>query len=281
MAHPQIAAFARLADGNTAPVRKIEGQTTLLGRTMHAISHDPIHDEIFVPQEISQGILTFRGGADGEEAPIRVIQGSLTQLQRPDQLEVDPVHNEIFVPQQGKILVFQRDAKGNVAPIRILKPSSDVRFGNGVAVDPVNNVLVVAGSVASGTGEGGGRSQARLLIYNRTDEGTVAPKAMIGGPNSHYGGGAFTIYPPKKEIIVATRWNGEAIDVAELAATDHYVGVWSEQDKGDVPPQWIVGGPNGIFQQIRNLALDPKNKSMIVADKRLNSVLTFYFPEMF
>jgi hypothetical protein len=276
--HPQIATFARLADGNTAPVRKIEGQKTLMARTMHAISYDEIHDEIMVPQELAQAILTFRGGANGEEPPIRVIQGPLTQMHQPDVLYLDAVHNEIFVPQRdpiNKILVFQRDANGNVAPIRILRPSGDVRFGNSVAIDPVNNLLLVAGSVT-----GGSRSQARLLIYNRTDEGMVAPKAAIGGPNSHYNGGAMAVYPPKGWIIVASNWGGRN-RVSDLANDDGYVGVWSIQDSGDVPPRWIVGGPNGIFQQIRNVALDPRNKGLIVADKRLNSVLTFYFPEMF
>jgi hypothetical protein len=32
---------------------------------------------------------------------------------------------------------------------------------------------------------------------------------------------------------------------------------------------------------VRGVDLDPKNKSVIVTDKRLNAVLTFSFPEMF
>ena len=52
----------------------------MLGRTMHSIVYDDLHDEFVVPQQFGQAILTFRGGADGEEAPVRVIQGSLTQL---------------------------------------------------------------------------------------------------------------------------------------------------------------------------------------------------------
>jgi hypothetical protein len=31
----------------------------------------------------------------------------------------------------------------------------------------------------------------------------------------------------------------------------------------------------------RGIALDVKNKNMLVSDKRLNAVLTFHFPEMF
>ena len=246
---------------------------------MHAISYDEIRDEIVVPQEIAQAIMTFRGGANGEEPPIRVIQGSLTQMHQPDVMHLDPVHGEIFVPQRdpvNKVLVFQREANGNVAPIRILRPAGDVRFGNDVAVDPVNNLLLVEGSVMSE-----GRRQTRLLIYNRTDEGVVAPKAMLGGPRSHWTGGSFVVYPAKGWIVSTSRWSGRSGGGGELANDDGFVGVWSIHDNGDVPPRWILGGPNGIFQQTRNLVLDPKHQSLLIADKRLNSVLTFFFPEMF
>ncbi|MCH7978935.1 MAG: hypothetical protein IH935_08165, partial [Acidobacteria bacterium] len=75
MAHPQIAAFTRLAKENEAPTRLIAGQKTLLARTMHDIRYNAIHDEFVVNNPFAQAILVFRGGADGEEAPIRVIQG--------------------------------------------------------------------------------------------------------------------------------------------------------------------------------------------------------------
>ena len=118
MAHPQIAAFARVANGADEPTRRIEGQRTLLGRTMHGIEYDEVHDEIVVPQQFAQAIMTFRGGANGAEVPIRVIQGDQTQLARPDRMAIDPVNNEIFVPDGGKILVFAREANGNVAPTK-------------------------------------------------------------------------------------------------------------------------------------------------------------------
>ena len=80
MTHPQIAAFARLAKENQPPVRTLEGQKTLLSRTMHGFSYDPIHDEIVVNSPLSQAILVFRGGANGEEAPLRIIQGPKTGI---------------------------------------------------------------------------------------------------------------------------------------------------------------------------------------------------------
>jgi hypothetical protein len=99
VAHPQIAVFACLADGDARRVRAIEGQKTQLGRTMHGIAYDAIHNEIFVPQQFGQGILVFEGNATGEIAPKRVIQGPDTQLIALDRLAVDPVNNEIYVPE--------------------------------------------------------------------------------------------------------------------------------------------------------------------------------------
>src|SRR5580704_18941748 len=79
--HPQIAAFPRLGLDNTPPVRSLEGQKTLISRTMHGFAYDEPRDEIVVTSPLAQAVLIFRGGANGEEAPIRVIQGPHTQIQ--------------------------------------------------------------------------------------------------------------------------------------------------------------------------------------------------------
>ena len=60
-----------------------------------------------------------------------------------------------------------------------------------------------------------------------------------------------------------------------------FVGAWSVNDNGDVPPRWTIGGPNQYLKQPRGVDLDIKNKSVVVSDKVLNSVLTFYYPEIF
>ena len=278
MAHPQIAVFARLAKNGAKPVRKVEGQGSLLGRTMHGIAYDPIHDEFTVPQQFGQAILTYRGGANGEEAPIRVIQGPHTQLDAPEHLEVDPVHNEIFVPtRDGAVLVFPRDGKGDVAPVRVLRgPDTMVAGDAPLAVDPVNNLLIVGGGARGADG----RRETRLLIFNRTDSGNAKPKSVIGGPQSrlYSFGGPFAVYPQKGEILASVRGPGP---YAELSSDEAYVGVWSIRDSGDVPPRWTIGGPHGVLRMPRGIALDVKNKNMLVSDKRLNAVLTFHFPEIF
>ena len=232
------------------------------------------HDEFTVPQQFAQAILTYRKNADKEKRPIRILQDPHSQLDAPEHLKVDPVHNEIFVPtRHGSILVFPRDGQGDVAPIRVLQgPDTLLGSDEPLVVDPVHNLLISGGTA--------GRGQPRLLIFNRTDSGNVKPKAVIGGPKSRLNsfGGPFAVYPPKGEIMVSVRGPGP---YAELSSDESFVSVWSINDNGDVPPRWTIGGPKGVLRMPRGIALDVKNRNMLVSDKRLNAVLTFHFPELF
>ena len=46
-------------------------------------------------------------------------------------------------------------------------------------------------------------------------------------------------------------------------------------------PSGPSAAPHGVLKMPRGIALDVKNKNMLVSDKRLNAVLTFHFPEIF
>ncbi|PYS04206.1 MAG: hypothetical protein DMG16_03370 [Acidobacteria bacterium] len=273
MTHPQIAAFAREAKENQPPVRTIEGQKTLLSRTMHGFSYDPIHDEIVVNSPLSQAILTFRGAVNGEEAPLRVIQGPKTRIlgmgyAALSTVTADPVHNEIFLPigsggyrgegtggPQG-VLVFDRMGNGDVAPKRMLAgPDTQIRNSTPqVAVDPIHNLLVVKSN--------------GLLIFDRAAEGNTKPLRVIRGPKTGgFGGGQITVYA-EKGLILSNSMDGWA--------------VWSINDDGDVAPRWRIpvkqitgGGQNS------GIAVIPKHKEIMIASALQNRVLTFYFPELF
>ena len=273
MAHPQIAAFSRLAKENTNPARLLAGQKTLLSRTMHDIRYDEIRDEFIVNNPFAHAILIFRGSADKEEAPIRIIQGPHTELGGSSRLELDSVNGEIYVPEGRRILVFPRGANGDVAPVRILGgPDTRIRNAGGVAVDPVHNLVVVGTQF-----RGEGVSAGSLLFYDRTANGNVKPRAAIQGPNSGLVRALqMQIYPPKGWIVVAQAGAGD-----EMEPEDVFVGVWNINDNGDVPPRWKLGGPKSGLKKPRGVTLNPKHKEMYVADMRLNEVLTFYFPELF
>jgi len=298
VAHPQIATFARLAGEDAKPARVLAGQTTKLSRTMHDIRYDAVHDLIFVTNPFANAILAFRGGANGEEAPVRIIQGPHTQLRgNTDRLELDTVHNEVYVPLYNAILVFPLDGSGDVAPIRVLRgPDTQLKSAGSIAVDPVNNLMVVG--LSGGEGQGnttenssaenrasdvpagmqyGGQGNGGMLIFNRTDNGNVKPRGVIQGPRT----GIFRIlqlqvYPPKGWIVATQPGRPDAEEPEGV-----YVGVWSVRDNGDLPPRWKLGGPKSTLKKPRGVVLDPKHKELIVADMRLNALLTYYFPELF
>lgn len=249
-------------------MRAISGQKSLVARTSHGIAYDPIRDVFMVPQFYGQAILVFRGGADGEEAPIRIIQGLKTQLRNPDKLMLDAVSNEIYVPQGDRVLVFSGDGQGDLAPKRVLGPDKTLG-AQLVAIDPVRNLLVVAG--------GGGRGrQGRFQIFDRTASGDAKAKWVIQGPHAEIN---FLFGPieisPRGWIVAGIRTQ------AELGGDDNFVGVWDMYAKGDVPPIYRIGGPNVLLQQVRGVTLDTKHKELIVTDKRINGILTYSFPEIF
>lgn len=274
MAHPQIAAFARLAEGGKAPVRRIEGQETLLGRASHAIVYDEMHDEIVVPQGFAQAILTFRGAASGEERPIRLIHGSRTQLQDPDPLAVDPINNEIFVPEDNRVLVFAREADGNVAPIRIFRVPDDIQLGI-PGVFPTHDLLVVSSRANRGEGKD------QLLVFNRRAQGDARPLRVIGGPRTMLDEEIRELRVYRDWIVVAHTVTGKPPADPSWSA----VSVWSIHDEGDVPPRWSMnlGKLDGVPFDIKSIDLDPKNRTIVVATGRKpnNAVLTYSFPELF
>lgn len=243
---------------------------------MHDIQYDAVHDEFVFANSFGQAILTFRGGADGGEPPLRVIQGPRTQLEDPDRVDVDPVHNELFTVTNESVLVFPRLGNGDVAPIRVIRgPDTMLTRASALAVDPVNNLIVVRVRVESPTARRG----TQLLIFNRTDNGNVKPRAVIGGPKTGFlegsaGNSQLRVYPPKG-------WIFSPYKRSELDENDEYndvLAVWSIHDNGDVPPRWAFGGPKSKIHGLR-VAFNPKTKEVVLGGGR--TLKTFYLPELF
>jgi len=271
--HPQIAAFARMSAINSPYVRSIEGQRSLLGRTMHDLAYDQVHDEIVVTSPLAQAILTFRGSANGEERPIRVIQGPHTGiwgLGATGKVGIDATNGEILLATPAQdIRVFSRLANGDIPPVRIIKgPDTQIdngqqRTGGGnvpaIRVDPVHNLLLIP----SGGNNGGG---GKVLVFDRTASGNVKPRAVIAGPVRM--GNQFEVYGPTQVMVTHSR------DTLEI---------WKIPDHGvsTDPPMLRIGAPLGRQAADTGIALDPAHKEVIVATSGGNSILTFSVPEVF
>jgi hypothetical protein len=266
---PVIAAFARLAKENTPPLRFIEGQKTLISRTMHALAYNELHDEIVVGSPLVQTILTFKGGTGGDTAPIRVIQGPKTQIQGTDydgndKISLDQHNGEIYIPSataggpgKGVILIFDRLANGDVPPKRILGgPDTGFNFptpkGQGfpnVAVDHTRNLLIVA------TG-------GQMKIFDRTASGNAKPLRTITG-----GGGQVKVYPPKGMIIGSC--GGGAICA------------WNIEDTGNAVPRYKIPAQQLTGVGFSGLAIDPLHKEVMLPSGGENVIVTFSWPEVF
>lgn len=256
MNHPQIAAFARLAEENSIPTRKLEGQLTRLGRTVHDLSFDPIHDEIVVSSPFAQAILTFRGGAYGEEPPIRIIQGPKTQIvseRGMDKVTIDPFNEEILVATSlEQVLVFPREANGDVAPIRVLGGPDTRINGRGrpaMRVDPKNDLLFVANG-------------SEILIFDRRASGNTPPKAVIPGPSNI--------------------WQFEVYDDMLIFPRGDNIVAWSIHDAGEgARPLLSIPAPLGERAAQTGIALNPLHQEVLIGTGQGNQIRTFVVPELF
>jgi hypothetical protein len=280
-----------MANGNLAPKRVIEGQATKLSRTIHEMDYDPIHDEIVVTNPQAGAILVFRGSANGNEAPVRVIQGSNTRLFFPHTVSVDTRNDEILVGDPGRrgVLVFPRDGNGNIPPKREVTPRSGFWIV-GTAVDPINDLLVVALRIRVG-------GQGALYIYNRTAAGDAEPRAIIAGPktgilspwqveifdgkiyvalaNNVYRAlyeGVFQREGVSKDVEILSPWRSDVLGS---------VSVWNVTDSGDVAPRAIIKGPVSDLVHPGGVALNPKLGEIYASDSVRNGVYTYLVPEFF
>jgi DNA-binding beta-propeller fold protein YncE len=268
-----------------APKRVITGQRSKLGRTIHGLAYDPVHDEIVVPNALADAILVFRGSADGDEPPIRVIQGLCTKLVTPHSVSLDLEHGEILVASlTGKrINVFRWDANGDVAPLRVLSgPQTELGHVVGIAVDPQRNLMAVANS-------------EDILVFNRTDNGNIAPRARIAGPKTGITDEPWQMQFYKGRIFLAASnhlhvnlYSGVTLKDSSKAVPDDpwlnptlgFVGVWNITDNGDVPPRAMIRGPfSGLLHPV-GLALNPTDGEIYVSDSVRNGILSFLVPDL-
>ena len=147
---PSITVYPGTANGDVAPVRRIQGAKTGLNWPM-ALDVDPQHNEIAVANNGDSSIRVFRRTASGNAAPVRVIKGARTGIKGPMGVAFDVKHDEIWLANYGDhtALVFARTAAGNLAPKRVLRNapvgSPTVGFGNpgAVAYDSKRDEILV------------------------------------------------------------------------------------------------------------------------------------------
>jgi DNA-binding beta-propeller fold protein YncE len=147
---PSITVFALSADGNTPPLRVIQGPKTQLDWP-GAMSLDPDTGDLYVANDMGQSIIVFHGKDAGDVAPARVIKGAKTGLSYPTGVFVDAKNKEVWASNLGNssATVYPLTAKGDVAPLRIIRSAEDgkqsLRFGKTQALvyDSIREEILV------------------------------------------------------------------------------------------------------------------------------------------
>jgi hypothetical protein len=202
-------------------------------------------------------------------------------------LYVDTVHDEMIVDSgDDAVLVFNRTANGDVPPLRRLGgPKTRIRNIYGMAVDTIHNLIIVANRVeVAGTRE----SEDGILIFDRTAEGDVPPKAVIAGPKTGIIKIRQVVVDDERGQIFATiknnfenyEWKDERPSPWNPDKTG-FIGVWSINDNGDVPPRGVIKGPATGLVWPAGVAINPANHEVYTIDSVSNALFMYRMPELF
>ncbi len=136
---PSITVYPLDANGDTAPLRIIQGAQTQLDWP-GAMFVDPDKGEVYVTNSVGQSILVFGAKDKGDVPPRRILKGPRTGISYPASLAVDVKNQELWVSNLGSAsaTVYPLTANGDVPPLRTIRsaPANKVslKFGKTQAV---------------------------------------------------------------------------------------------------------------------------------------------------
>src|SRR2546422_75950 len=154
------------------------------------MAYDPVHDEILVPSFYAFAILTFRGDANGNGGPVATDGGGGRRV--------------------PAIRIFDRMANGNAKPLRVISGSS-AREAWLMTTYPEKGIIfavVRPGNTGGLEGDISGRYQLDdyVGVWSIFDEGDVAPRFTIGGPNVLLKDArGIAVDPKSKDVMVSDK----------------------------------------------------------------------------
>jgi len=172
-----VTVYDQNADGNISPVRAITGASTLLSRPIGlAIDSNYIYVvnmENASSADLYLSITVYNLTDNGNIEPVRTISGEQTNLGTaghggPGGIAVDANYIYVVRPAIDAVLVYNINADGDVAPVRIIAGNLTgmaVPYG----VDVNENFIYVA------------NLDSAVTVYGLTADGNVSPATTITG----------------------------------------------------------------------------------------------------
>jgi DNA-binding beta-propeller fold protein YncE len=132
---PSITIHALDAQGDTAPLRTIEGPKTQLNWPT-GIAFEPKRNELYVANDTGDAVLVFNAAASGDVAPVRILKGPKSLIKNPLGVFVDTKNDELWVANFGNhtATVYKTTAAGDTPPLRVIRSTplgqAPVMLGN-------------------------------------------------------------------------------------------------------------------------------------------------------
>ena len=192
-----VLVFRGDAKGEQAPIRMIQGPRTQILRP-ETVTVDVPHGEIIVGEDGGKDILVFRRDAQGDTPPLRIIRGPKTGLDEVRGVAVDPARNLIVVSSYSRkgttgLFIFDRMDEGDVVPKAVIAgPHTGIVRIRQVELDSGQGKIFVAVKNNTESYRFDAASPAPwnpaelgfIGVWDISDHGDVAPRAVIKGPAS-------------------------------------------------------------------------------------------------
>ena len=249
------------------PIRTIRDKDPIYS----AIAVDVRFDEVILMDNNNWGLRVFNrldntpANASFTE-PKRIIAGPETDIQFNNGLYIDPKNGDIYSVETDtgdKVVVFPRDAKGNMKPARIL---ATPHRGFALAVDEDKDELFV-----------GVQYPPEVAVYRKGASGSDKPLRSLQGESTRLSDVHGIAIDPKNKLLYVTNW-GHVSDY-RIPGTGRFedpsISVYPLGADGDTSPLRSIKGPKTQMDWPAQMTIDPDTGDLYVANDMGHSVLVF------
>ena len=257
-----VLVFRGGATGDEPPLRVIQGSKTGLIRPQ-TVEVDPVNGEIVAADSSSRAILIYDRMANGDVEPKRKIGGDKTLFRDIIGIAVDAKSNLILASTRSTdgfsgILMFDRMANGNVAPVRKIGGPMTGALGafRQLKVDTERGMVYLA---VQGYRRASATPQKAADLY--TNEASLK----------------------KLRDLDRRRDESDPDDrpARDPSASAGFIGGWRLTDDGDVPPRLIIRGPDVGASGFAGVAFSAKHGEVYGVSGGLNGYAAWRVPDFF
>ncbi len=258
------------------------GQTTLINRPpIRTIrDQDPIYSSVAVDLNFDEVVLMDQNnwalrifnrldntppGVPRTE-PKRVIQGPETEIQYNNGIYIDPKTGDIYSVETDtgdEVVVFPREANGNIKPARILKTP---HRGFALAVDEEKQELYV-----------GVQHPPQVAVYRKGASGNEKPLRSLQGESTRLSDVHGVVLDQKNKLMIVTNWGH--ISDSTIAGTGRFedpsITVYPLGASGDTPPLRVIQGSLTQLNWPAQMSVDPDTGDLYVANDIGHSIVVF------